>query len=146
MKLAENKKIYHDYEISNTLEAGLVLSGPEVKSAKLGQIDLKGAYVEIDQNMESWLINSYIAPYKPAKTSQKNYKPHAPRKLLLKKKELRSLLGKQKEKGTSIVPLEIFLKKRLVKIKIGIGRGKKKHDKRETIKKRDFEKRKKKIM
>ena len=141
-----NKSAFHNYQISDTLEAGLVLSGPEVKSAKKGQIDLKGSYIQVDENSEAWLINSYIAPYKPASTAQKNYNPHQNRKLLLTKKELKTLIGKQKEKGTAIVPLEIFLKNRFVKIKIGIGTGKKKYDKREAIKKRDFEKRKKRLL
>lgn len=146
MPIAINKKAYHDYAISDTFAAGLVLFGPEVKSAKAGQIDLRGAYVSLDANSEAWLINSYIAPYKPARTAQKNYNPHQNRKLLLTKKELNFLIGKQNEKGIALVPLEVYLKNRLIKLKIGLGRGKKKYDKRETIKKREFERRKRKII
>ncbi len=146
MLITANKKAYHDYAISDTFEAGLVLSGPEVKSAKAGQIDLRGAYVSLDANGEAWLINSYMAPYKPARIIQRNYNPHQNRKLLLTKKELNFLIGKQNEKGVSIVPLEVYLKNRLIKLKIGLGKGKKKYDKREAIKKRDFERRKRRII
>jgi SsrA-binding protein len=142
MSLSLNKKATHDYKISETFEAGLVLSGAEVKSAKKGQIDLKGAYISLDDNMEAWLVNAYIAPYKPAKATQKNYNPHQNRKLLLNKKELQRIFGKQKEKGVSILPLKVFIKNHLIKIEIGIGTGKKKYDKREDIKKRDFDRRK----
>lgn len=146
MTIANNKQAYHNYEISETIVAGLVLNGPEVKSVKKGQIDLKGAYVEVDANGEAWLTNAYIAFYKPARLAQKNYNPNAPRKLLLTKKEIRFLIGKQKEKGFSVVPLEIYLKNNFIKIKIGIGRGKKKFDKRESIKKREFERRRQKLV
>jgi len=146
MTITTNKKALHNYTISKTFEAGLVLSGPEVKSVKKGQIDLKGAYISVDENMEAWLIKSYIAPYKPAKTVQKKYNPHQDRKLLLTKKELRFLVGKQNEKSTTVVPLKVYLKSRLIKIEIGIGVGKKKHDKRESIKKRDFDRRKQRLV
>lgn len=146
MLLAENRHVYHDYEILETYEAGLVLSGPEVKATRKGQVDLKGAYVSVDNNSEAWLINAYIAPYKPAVLAQKNYSANQPRKLLLTKKELRFLMGKQKEKGLAIIPLEIFLKNNYLKIKIGIGRGKKKFDKRESIKKKEFKRRKQRLL
>lgn len=146
MEIVKNKRTYHDYKISETFEAGLVLSGPEVKSIKKGSISLKGAYISIDQNMEAYLVNAHIAAYKPAKTHQKEYNPEQPRKLLLNKKQLSSLVGKQREKGISILPLRIYVKNRLIKLEIGIGTGKKKYDKREDIKKRDFERRKKKLM
>ncbi len=146
MSLANNKIAYHNYEISDTFVAGVVLSGPEVKAAKAGQIDLKGAYAAINNQNEAWLYNCYVAAYKPAKVLQKDYDPNQPRKLLLTKKEINSLIGKQKEKGTSLVPVEIFLAHNLIKIKIGLGRGKKNFDKREAIKKRDFERRKQKIL
>jgi len=122
------------------------LSGPEVKSVKKGQLDLKGTYVEVDGKGEAWLTNAYVAPYKPARLAQKNYNPNQPRKLLLTKKEIRFLIGKQKEKGFSIIPLEVYLKNSFIKIKIGIGRGKKKYDKREALKKRDFERKKQRLV
>jgi SsrA-binding protein len=146
MPLSENRKANFDYQILETFEAGLVLTGPEVKSAKNGQMNLKGAYVTIDGQGEAWLNNSYLAPYKPARVAQKNYDPNQPKKLLLTKKELRYLLGKQNEKTVSLVPLEVFKKNNLVKIKIAVARGKKKFDKREGIKKREFERRKKQII
>jgi len=146
MFLTTNKQAHHNYEITDTFEAGMVLSGPEVKSVKKGQLDLKGAYVEVDGKGEAWLTNAYVAPYKPARLAQKNYNPNQPRKLLLTKKEIRFLIGKQKEKGFSIIPLEVYLKNSFIKIKIGIGRGKKKYDKREALKKRDFERKKQRLV
>ncbi len=146
MTIINNKQASFDYEITDKFDAGIVLSGPEVKSVKKGQVDLKGAYVSIDGSGEAWLTNCYIALYKPAKTVQKDYNPNQPRKLLLTKKEINFLIGRQKEKGFSIIPLEIFLKNSFIKIKIGIGRGKKKYDKRESIKKRDFERRKQRLL
>ncbi len=142
MILAKNKKAYLNYKISKTFEAGLVLSGPEVKSVKKAQTDLKGAYITINKNLQPWLVNSYIAPYKPARSVQKKYNPHQSRKLLLTKKEIRFLAGKQKEAGVSIIPLQVFLKNRMIKLEIGVGVGKKKYDKREDIKKKDFNRRK----
>lgn len=142
MVIIKNKLAYFNYKISKTFEAGLVLSGPEVKSVKKAQIDLKGSYITIDENMEAWLVNSYIAPYKPAKSAQKDYNPHQNRKLLLNKKELKFLAGKSTEAGVSIVPLQVILKNRMIKLEIGVGTGKKKHDKREDIKKRDFDRNK----
>jgi len=146
MAIIQNKSARHNFQILDTFEAGLVLSGPEVKSIKKGQIDLKGAYVEIDNNSQAWLVNSYVAPYKPAKSAQKKYNPHQSRRLLLTKKEFRQLIGKQKEKGISIIPLRVFIKNRLIKLEIATARGKKKYDKREDIKKRDFERRKRRLI
>ncbi|HPI67036.1 MAG TPA: SsrA-binding protein SmpB [bacterium] len=146
MSLAENKKARLEYEILETFEAGLILSGPEVKAVRKGQVDLKGSYAEVNANGEAYLINCYIAPYKPASLLQKNYSPNQLRKLLLTKKELRFLMGKQKEKGLAIIPLEIFLKNNYLKVKIAVARGKKKFDKRESIKKREFERRKQKLI
>lgn len=134
-----NKKAYHNYEILETDEAGIVLSGPEVKSVKQGRIDLSSGYVSIDQNQIPWLINVRIAPYPPAKGIQENYNPSQPRKLLLRKKEISSLIGKIKIKGLTIVPLKVYNNKGFVKVEIGVARGKKKFDKREEIKKREVE-------
>ena len=144
MQIIQNKKAYYNYKISDTFEAGLILSGPEVKAVKKGSLDFKGSYVIIDNNLEAWLTNFYIAPYKSAGAFQKNYNSRQPRKLLLNKKQLRFLIGKQK--GSIIVPLQVYTKNNLIKLEIGIGTGKKKYDKREDIKKRDFERRKRKIL
>lgn len=146
MTITTNKTAYYNYTISDTFEAGLVLSGPEVKSVKKGQIDLKGAYVTVDPQLEAWLLNASIAPYGPARSMQKKYDLQQNRKLLLTKKELKYLLGKQKEPGVSLMPLKVFLKNRLIKIEIGVGKGKKKYDKREIIKKRDFDRRKRRAL
>ncbi len=141
MKLIQkNKFAYFDYKILEEFEAGIVLTGAEVKSVKKGQIDLKGSYMTI-RNYEPWLINAHISPYRMAAGSQKDYDPTHPRKLLLKKKELSSLIGKEKSQGLTIVPLSVYIIRRLVKIKLGLARGKKKIDKRETIKKREVERR-----
>jgi SsrA-binding protein len=145
MVLAKNKKINHDYKISEKFEAGLVLSGPEVKSCKKGSIDMKGSYIAVDNNSEAWLTGCYVAPYKPAQKVQTGYDPYQKRKLLLKKKEINFLMGKEKESGTSVLPLTFLLRNNFIKLEIGIGQGKKKYDKREDIKKRDFERRKRKL-
>jgi len=134
-----NKKAYYNYEILETIEAGIVLSGPEVKSVKQGKIDLSGGYVTLDKNQIPWIINVSIAPYPPAKGVQENYNPSQPRKLLLKKNDISSLIGKIKIKGLTIVPLKVYNKHGFIKIEIGVARGKKKVDKREEIKKRDIE-------
>jgi len=137
--LAENKKVIHNYQILEKYEAGLVLSGPGVKSVKKGQINLKGSYITISPNQEAWLINAHIAPYPPAKREQKDYNPLRKRKILLHKKEIISLLGKSKQKGLTILPLKVYTKHGFVKIEIGLAKGKKKYDKRELIKKRETE-------
>jgi len=146
MKLIQkNKLAYFNYEILEEYEAGIALTGPEVKSVKLGQVNLKGSYVTI-KNEEPWLINAHISPYKMATGAQKNYDPTRPRKLLLKKKEIKSLIGKEKSQGLTIIPLSVYILRRFVKIKLGLARGKKKRDKREIIKKRETERRIQRIM
>ena len=139
--LATNKKAYYNYEILETFEAGIVLAGPEVKAVKLGQINLIDGYATIDKNNEVWLNNIYIAPYQPASGIQKDYNPLRSRKLLLKKKEISSLIGKVNIKGYALIPLKIYTKNNLIKVEIGLCRGKKKWDKKEEIKKREIKKR-----
>lgn len=135
-KLAENRKARFDYDIKDTFDAGLVLTGGEVKSAKAGSISLTGSYVTVSPKGAT-LIGAHIGAYKYAKVE--NYNPTRNRQLLLKKEELHKLLGK--EKGFTIVPLEIYSGKRgLVKLSLGLGRGRKKTDKREYIKKREINK------
>lgn len=137
--LAKNKKAYFNYQILETYIAGIVLEGSEVKSVKAGQINLSDSYATIDQNQEIWLINCHIPLYKYAQI--KDYNPIRSRKLLLTKKEISSLLGKLKIKGLTLLPLEVFLERGLVKIKLGLGKGKKLYDKRKIIKEKE-EKRK----
>ncbi len=133
VQFAENRKARFDYDLKDSLEAGLVLSGPEVKSVKDGNVSLKGSYVTIHPD-GAYLLNAHIGPYKYAPSD--SYDPTRTRKILLKKAEINGLLGK--EKGTTIVPLEIYAGKNgKIKVKIGIGRGRKKEDKRDYIKKRD---------
>ena len=137
----KNKKVYFDYEILETFEAGLILAGPEVKSVKAGQINLKGSYISLDNNEEAWLINAHISSYQPAAGAQQDYDPTRSRKLLLHKKQIRKMIGKLKQKGLTAMPLRVYTSHTFVKIEIGICRGKKQHDKRESLKKRDTEKR-----
>ncbi len=130
---AENRKAKFEYDIKETLEGGLALSGPEVKSVKAGNVSLAGSYVTIHTD-GAQLLNAHIGPYKYAPAA--NYNPTRSRPVLLKKEELSSLLGK--EKGLVIVPLELYANGRgLIKVKIGLGRGRKKEDKRAYIQKRD---------
>ena len=135
--LARNKEAFFNYVIEHTLEAGIVLAGHEVKSVKTGNISLKGAHVII-RGETAVLVNAHISPYKYSGEIP-GYDPTRSRKLLLNRKEISSLIGKYKEQGMAVVPLEAYEKRGLVKIKLGIGRGKKKYDKRESIKKREDE-------
>lgn len=133
--LAKNKDAYFNYAIEHELEAGIVLTGQEVKSVKKGDVSLKGAHVTI-HGSEAFLVNAHVSPYKYA-GSLTGYDPTRSRKLLLKRQEISSLIGKYKEAGMAVVPLELREVRGLVKVRLGIGRGKKKYDKRESIKKRE---------
>src|SRR6185436_7830125 len=114
-----------------TLEAGLVLAGHEVKSVKTGQASLAGAYVTI-RNGEGWLRNAYIGKYKQA-SNLESHDESRERKLLLRKKEILELQNKSKEKGLTLIPLELYTSKGLVKLKVGLAKGKKQYDKRQSI-------------
>lgn len=135
MALAENKKVYYNYEVLEKFEAGISLLGQEVKSIRLGRINLAGTYVVLREN-EVFLIGANIPPYQP-KNTPVDYNPERSRKLLLKKSEIKYLIGKTKQKGLTLIPLKVYTKKGKIKIEFGIVRGKKKIDKREVIKKRD---------
>lgn len=134
---ATNLKAKFDYEILETFEAGLVLAGHEVKAIRNNKISIKGAYVKIF-GTEAWLVGALISPYQ-ANNVPKEYDPQKDRKLLLKKSELKYLIGKAQERGLTLVPLKIFDAHGIIKLEFGVGRGKKKYDKRETIKKRETE-------
>lgn len=136
--LAINKKARFDYEILDTHEAGLVLTGPEVKSVKGGQVQLKGAFLHIKKG-ELWLKNAFIAKYKPSSSHQDEYDAQQDRKVLVHKRELKRLIGKKHAEGLTIVPLSIYTKGNLIKLEFAVARGKKKYEKRETIKKRDVD-------
>ncbi len=135
--LATNKKAFYDYEILKSFEAGLVLTGQEVKSARKGSAKLKGSYVVITGD-EAFILNMHIPKYAKA-SSLKDYDPYRSRKLLLKRKELNFLIGKNKEKGLTFIPTKLYTKFGRIKLEFGIGRGKKKYEKKETIKKRDLD-------
>ncbi|OIO50776.1 MAG: SsrA-binding protein [Candidatus Portnoybacteria bacterium CG_4_8_14_3_um_filter_44_15] len=133
--LATNPRAKFDYHIIETYEAGLVLSGFEAKAVKNNRLTLKGSYVTI-KNREAFLINAQIMPYQP-KNTPADYDPSRTRKLLLHKKEIKSLIGRIKEKGLTLTPISVYTKRNRVKLEFGLGRGKKKVDKREKIKKRE---------
>ena len=135
--LAENKRARFDYQILDTFEAGIVLNGQEVKSIREGKASLKGAFL-VFKREEPYLINVNIPPYQP-KNAPSDYDPERARKVLLKKREIKYLLGKSKEKGLTLIPLRLYTKAGKIKVEIGIARGKRKPDKREEIKKREIE-------
>jgi SsrA-binding protein len=138
MSIAINKRALFDYEILEKFEAGVILTGAEVKSVKLGHISLKGSYVTFKNN-EAYLLNAHISPYQKAGKIV-GYDPTQTRKLLLNKSELKRLIGKLSEKGLTIVPLKVYTTRRgRIKVEIGLGRGKKQYEKREIIKKREVD-------
>ena len=133
---ASNPKAAYNYEILETIEAGLVLEGHEVRAIKTGKVSIKGSYVKI-LNEEPFLIGATISPYQPANTPA-DYDSQRSRKLLLSRKEISKLIGLSQSQGLTLIPLKFYSKKGLIKLLVGIARGKKKYDKRETIKKRDI--------
>jgi len=135
--LAKNREAFFNYAIEKELEAGIILSGQEAKSAKGGNVSLKGAHVTINRD-EAYLVNAHISPYKYA-GELPGYDPTRSRKLLLNRSEIASLVGKYKQQGMAVVPLEFYTKRGFIKVRLGIGRGKKRYDKRESIKKREQE-------
>jgi SsrA-binding protein len=134
--LTQNKKAYFDYQILEKFEAGVVLIGQEVKSMKNGKASLKGAYV-VPKDNELYLIGCHVPAYQPKNAV--DYDPERSRKLLLTKKEICLLIEKTKEKGLTLIPLRVYTKKSLVKVEIGVAKGKRKFDKRQLIKKRDID-------
>ncbi len=140
MIISTNKRAYFDYEILKTYEAGIELFGFEVKAIKNGRMNLAGSYIVI-RNEQAWLLNADIPPYQP-ENAPSDYDSKRTRRLLLKKEEIKELIGKTREKGLTLVPLKVYTKgrKNLIKIEIGIGKSRKKQDKREVIKKREVEK------
>lgn len=134
--IATNRKANFEYEILNKYEAGIVILGTEVKSLREGKVNLQEAYGRIIKN-EVWIINSHINEYRFGNIN--NHEPLRNRKLLLNKREIRKIKQQLEEKGLTLVPLKIYFKDSLVKVEIGIARGKKLYDKRQSIKKRDIE-------
>ena len=135
--LAENKKAYFNYQILEKFEAGIALTGQEVKSIKTRGVNLAGSYVVIRNNEAFW-IGAKISPYQP-KNTPPDYNPERSRKLLLKKSEIKHLIGKSQQKGLTLMPLKVYTKGGKLKLEFGIAKGKKKFDKKELIKKREVE-------
>jgi SsrA-binding protein len=133
--ITQNKKARHDYEVIETVEAGIALQGSEVKSCRKGAVNLKDSYARIDGG-EIYLVDTHISPYSHA--NRFNHDPLRKRKLLLHRREIKKLYGKIREKGQSFVPLRMYFNERgKVKVEMALVHGKKTHDKREDIKKRD---------
>lgn len=134
--VARNRKALHEYTILDTWEAGLVLTGPEVKSVRQGRVSLAEAFARVDKG-EVWLYDMHISPYDPA--SRWNVDPLRRRKLLLKDREIRRLIGAVREKGLTLVPLDLYFRRGYAKVTLALARGKRLHDKRETLKRRAAE-------
>jgi SsrA-binding protein len=132
--VARNKKALHEYHIVDTYEAGVVLVGPEVKSIRNGRASLAESFARVEGN-EVFLYGMHVTPYDPA--SRWNVDPVRARKLLLNRKEIRRLIGATQQEGFTLVPLELYLKDGYIKLALALARGKKTHDKREDIKRRD---------
>ena len=132
--IAKNPTAHHNYTIENTIETGIVLSGTEIKSIRQGKVNLKDSY-SIIKNGELYIVGMHISPYENGNIFNKD--PLRVRKLLLHKSEINKLIGKTKEKGMAIVPLKVYFSKSLVKVEIGLAKGKKLYDKRDDIAKKD---------
>ncbi len=131
--IAVNRRAHHDYAIEDTLEAGIVLTGTEIKSVRAHKVNIAEAYARVDKG-EAWLIGAHIAEY--AQGNRNNHAPTRTRKLLLHRDEIAELTGLQSAKGLTIVPLRLYLRGGRAKLEIGVARGKKTHDKREALKRR----------
>ena len=131
---ATNKKAFHDYFILEKIESGIALMGTEVKAIREGRLNLKDSYAMV-QRGEAFLFNCHISPYSHG--NRENHEPTRTRKLLLHQKEIRKLIGKTQEKGLTLVPLRVYLKRGKIKIEIGVARGKKMIDKRETVRRKE---------
>lgn len=138
MIITTNKRAYFDYQILEAYEAGIELLGLEVKSIKTGRINLAGTYVVI-RDGQAWLLNADIPAYQP-KNAPPDYDPKRTRRLLLKKSEIKNLIGRIQEKGLTLMPLKVYTKNRRIKMGIGLAKSRKKQDKRELIKRREAEK------
>ena len=141
---AQNRKARHTYEIEDTLEAGIVLMGSEVKALREGRANIAESYAKAEGG-EVWLVNAHIPEYKQA--GQFNHEPRRPRKLLLKKREAAKLIGASEREGMTLVPLKVYFNNRgIAKLELGLGKGKKHYDKRETQKKRDWDRQKARLL
>jgi len=136
--ICKNRKARFQYHIDETVEAGMVLTGSEVKSLRAGAANLSDAYAQV-RGSEVYLMKAHIAPYTHA--GRENHLPERPRKLLLHRREIDRLGGRLREKGLTLVPIELYFKEGRAKVELGLGRGKKLHDKRESIATRESERR-----
>ncbi len=141
--IAQNKKAFHDYFVEDTYEAGIVLVGCEVKSIRLGAINLRDSFVII-KNGEVYMIGAHISPYKMG--SYNNVDPRRNRKLLLNRSEINKLRGKVEQKGYTLIPLKVYFKDALVKVQIGLCKGKELHDKRQAIKEKENDRNLRRVM
>jgi SsrA-binding protein len=132
--VASNRKAFHDYQILDKLEAGIALLGTEVKSIREGRINLKDSFA-IVRDGETFLLNCHISPYSHG--NRENHDPTRARKLLLHRKEIRKLIGKTQEKGLTLVPLRVYLVRGRIKVELGVARGKREYDKRETERRKE---------
>lgn len=144
MIFAQNPNAFRDYQILEKIEAGLKLKGFEAKAIKQGKISLKGSYITFQKNTP-YLINCHIAPYQQ-KNVPSNYQPDRPRILLLKKKEIKYLLGKLKEKGLTLIPVRVYNKNNLIKIEIAVAKGLRKSEKKEKLKEKEFQREKERFL
>ena len=136
--VATNRKAYHDYTIEDTLEAGLVLIGSEIKSIRASRVNLRDSYAAIE-NGEVWLHNMHVAAYDPA--SHFGHEPRRPRKLLLHRRQIARLANRTQEKGYTLVPLRLYLRNNRAKVELALARGKRQYDKRQAIAKREDQRR-----
>jgi len=134
--IAQNRKARHDYTVLDTIEAGIVLKGTEIKSIRAGRINLKDGFASLSGD-EVWLYNVHIAPFEQG--NRFNHDPYRVRKLLFKRREIDKVAGDVNQSGITLVPLKVYIKHGVAKILIGIAKGKKKYDKRETLKRKDQE-------
>lgn len=128
--IAENRKAFHDYFIEDRIEAGIILTGTEIKSIRNGRINLKDSYARID-NGEIWVHQLHISPYEQG--NRFNHDPLRPRKLLLHRSEINKLVGKIQQQGLTLIPIKIYLKKGMAKVELAVGQGKKNYDKRQAL-------------
>lgn len=134
--VATNRKAYHDYYVQDSQEAGIALTGSEIKSIRAGRVNLRDAYIR-PEGKELWLLNAHIARYEAS--SYLSHEPTRPRKLLLHRKQINNLTSKVAEKGLTLVPLRLYIKGNLAKVEVALAKGKKLYDKRESIARRDAE-------
>jgi len=132
--VARNRRAFHEYEILDTWEAGIVLTGPEVKSIRAGRVSIAEAFARVEDG-EVWLYGMHISPYDPA--SRWNLDPLRTRKLLLNAREIRRLIGATRERGITLIPLELYFRRGYAKIQLALARGKKLHDRRQELRERD---------